>query len=382
MTGERGSVRSYRATYTRKTKDGKRISKQTSGWAWRFAYGGKRYSGGGAYPSRAEARAAGESRRREVVGGLVTDPRRTTYETLERLIVSEYSLRSKSQQTCLGSCLKWLRTAFGGMLASEIKRENLIAYVSARRSTPTRGNPGASDNTIKAELKFLRRAMTLALECGLLPSVPRYPSIQTFPRRSFIRPDQWEVILSHLPEWWVPAYEVAWTTGWRFRSEVLSRQWSDVDWQAGLLRLHVGEGKERRARVYPITERLGAILNDQAARVEAQERALRKIIPWCFPGPSGNRMTNPYGCWRTACRKAGVVGKVPHDLRRTFVRDLNLARVPPGAGMAATGHADQKTYLGYLGNDEELIRWAVAQLEEQRARPQTVVGIRKREQPV
>jgi hypothetical protein len=37
--------------------------------------------------------------------------------------------------------------------------------------------------------------------------------------------------------------------------------------------------------------------------------------------------------------------------------------------------------MGYTGNDEELIRWAVEQLEAQRAKPQIVVPIRKRELP-
>lgn len=376
--GERGAVHTFRAAYTRLDKTtGRRIRKQTSGYAWRFAFHGKRYAGGGAYPTRADARTAGEARKREVVAGQIQDPRKTTYETLEALIKAEYSLRGKSQQACLGSCLRWLQTFFGGRLAGEIQRSDLIAYINARRTTPTRGNPGASDNTIKAELKFLKRAMNLAHESGKLLAVPKFPSLPTYPRKSFVRVDQWEAILAHLPAWWGPAYEVGYITGWRFRSEILSRTWADVDWQAGFLRLNTGEGKKRRARVYPLTERLREILIDQAARVEAQEKQLRKVIAWCFPGPKGNRMANPYGCWSTACRKAGVIGKQPHDLRRTFVRDLNLARVPAPAGMAVSGHTDERTYRGYTGNDEELIRWAVEQLEEQRAKPGNVVAIRR-----
>lgn len=375
--GERGGVHTFRPTYTRRLKDGTRVSKQTSGWAWRFAYRGKRFSGGGAFGSRADARDAGEARRREVVAGQIQDPRRTTYETLEQIILAEYSLKGEAQLRNVRCYLKWLCTAFGGKLAGDITREDLIGYVNARRRTPTRGRPGASDTTIKLELAVLRRGMRLAQESGRMLNLPRFPSITTYPRASFLTREQCEAILAHLPAWWTAAYEVGYLTGWRFRSEVLSREWQHVDWQAGFLRLFTGEGKKRRARVYPINPRLRDILIEQAARVEKMEKELGRVIPWVFPGPDGQRMKYPYGCWHTACRKAGVSGKVPHDLRRTFTRDLQLARVPPAAGMAASGHRDERTYRGYAGTDDELVRWAIEQVEEQRAKPQTVVAIRK-----
>lgn len=375
--GERGAVHTYRATFTRRLKSGERVTKTTSGWAWRFAYHGRRYAGGGAFKSRAEAREVGEARKREVVAGQIQDPRRTTYETLEQIILAEYSLKGEAQERNVRCSLKWLRTAFGGKLAGDITREDLINYVKARRLTPTRGRIGASDTTIKLELNLLGRAMRLAHESGRLLAVPKFPTIPVYPRASFMTQDQVRAVLAVLPSWWSAAVEVGYLTGWRFRSEVLTREWAHVDWQAGYLRLFTGEGKRRRARPYPITERLREILAEQAAHVEAMTRELGKTIPWVFPGLNGQRMKYPYGCWRTACRRAGVVGKQPHDLRRTFVRDLNLAHVPPAAGMAASGHRDERTYRGYTGSDDDLVRWAIEQVEAQRSGPQKVVSLRK-----
>ena len=37
---------------------------------------------------------------------------------------------------------------------------------------------------------------------------------------------------------------------------------------------------------------------------------------------SGQRIVNYYPVWHAACREAGVVGRIPHDFRRTAVRNL------------------------------------------------------------
>jgi integrase len=373
---ERGGVHTFRPSFTRgdKTTGGGRRLFRTKTWAWRFSYRGRSYSGGKGYRTRAVARAAGEARKAEVVAGMILDPRKTTYETLEQIIVREYSLKSAGAVKRLKCHMKWLKTFFGGRLASEITRSDLIAYVQSRR------NAKGAESTIRLELAYLRRAMRLAQDEGKMTAVPRFPSIQVYPRKGYFTREQWEAVHQELPPWWRGAFRVAYLTGWRFRSEILTRQWCHVDREAAVLRLDPGEGKKRRARVFPLTPELLEILDLQAVTVDRLERMHGRVIQWIFPGPTGQQMKNPYEAWHRACTKAGVPGKLPHDLRRTFIRDMNLARVPTPAGMAASGHHDERTYRGYVGEDEELVRWAVDQLQEQRAKPSNVVAIRRRNQ--
>lgn len=306
---------------------------------------------------------------------MVSDPRRTTYETLEAIIVREYGISGGEDSPGvkrLKCHMKWVRTFFGGRRAADITRSDLVGYLHSRRAA------GAADSTIKLELSYLRRAYRLAQDEGLVLGYPRFPTIRTYPRRGYFTREQWDDLVAHLPAWWRGAFNAAYLCGWRFRSELLTRTWPDVDREAGVLRLNAGEGKRRRARVFPLTDELLEVLDLQAVTVERLERQLGKRIPWVFPGPTGELQKYPYGVWHRACEAAGLEGKQPHDLRRTFARDLNMAQVPAPAGMATIGHQDEKTYRGYAGEDVDMIRWAVSKVEDLRKRPSNVATFRRR----
>ena len=52
-------------------------------------------------------------------------------------------------------------------------------------------------------------------------------------------------MLAQLPEDLQPVFAVAYLTGWRVKSELLTRQWAHVDFQSGWLRLEPGRDQER-----------------------------------------------------------------------------------------------------------------------------------------
>ncbi|MDO8475810.1 MAG: hypothetical protein Q7W02_06365 [Candidatus Rokubacteria bacterium] len=57
----------------------------------------------------------------------------------------------------------------------------------------------------------------------------------------------------------------------------------------------------------------------------------------------------------TACRRAGVPGRIPHDFRRTAVRNLERAAVPRSVAMKITGHRTEAVYRRYaIVNDADL----------------------------
>jgi len=50
---------------------------------------------------------------------------------------------------------------------------------------------------------------------------------------------------------------------------------------------------------------------------------------------------------KDACRKAGVLERIPHDFRRTAVRNMERAGVPCSVALKLTGHKTEAAYRRY-----------------------------------
>jgi integrase len=155
---------------------------------------------------------------------------------------------------------------------------------------------------------------------------------------------------------------VAYLTGWRVKSEILTRQWVHVDFQSGWLRLEPGETKNREGRQFPLTPALRAVLERQRERTRAVEKATGTIIPWIFHR-AGTPIKSFRRAWVTACTKAGVPDRIPYDFRRTAVRNLERAGVPRSTAMKMVGHKTESIYRRYAIVDEAMLKEGAAKLQ-------------------
>jgi integrase len=91
-------------------------------------------------------------------------------------------------------------------------------------------------------------------------------------------------------------------------------------------------------------------------------RAAGRLVPWVFHR-DGERIVSFHRAWRTACRAAGVPGRIPHDLRRTAVRNLVRAGVPETVAMKLTGHKTRSVFERYNIVSEGDLREAARKLD-------------------
>jgi len=229
---------------------------------------------------------------------------------------------------------------FGGIKADRITTADVKKFVFMRQEQ------GASSAEINRELAILRRAFTLAIEGGKLFNRPHISLLrENNVRTGFFEREQFENVRRNLPEPLQPLIAFAFITGWRIRSEVLPLKWPQVDFQAGRVMLDAGTTKNQEARTFPLTVELRELLVAQKAK--ADELKLKRIIcPWVF-SRDGLRIKTFRRSWLTACRMAGVPGRIPHDFRRTAVRNLVRAGIPERVAMTMTGHKTRAVFERY-----------------------------------
>jgi integrase len=154
-------------------------------------------------------------------------------------------------------------------------------------------------------------------------------------------------------------------------SEILTLQWRQVDLRAGEVRLDPGSTKNREGRVFPLTTELRKMLQRRLdARDSLQADGL--ICPWVFfrlvaDGRHGPKRPVPIRAykksWKTACRAAGCPARIPHDLRRTAVRNMVRAGIPERVAMQLTGHKTRSVFERYNIVSEGDLRDACKRLE-------------------
>lgn len=95
------------------------------------------------------------------------------------------------------------------------------------------------------------------------------------------------------------------------------------------------------------------------------EREQGKLIPCLFHDPEGNPLAEYYQGrdywkptryfrqhWNAACKAAGLVGRRPHDFRRTGIRRFGDMGIDDAVGMKLSGHKTTRIYFQYkaVGN--------------------------------
>jgi integrase len=237
---------------------------------------------------------------------------------------------------------------FGRMRACDITLDRLNHYVSERMAT------GIAPATAKLELTHLHKAFRLAERAGKA-ICPPFPQITVRNvRTGFFERADFEAVRGHLPDAFKGPITFACLTGWRIPSEILTLRWKQVDFSAGMVRLEPGTTKNDEGRLFPfgVLPELANLLRAQWEQALSLELATGQSIPTVFHWNDRGTIKeihpkSLYHRWEVACRLAGVPTRIPHDFRRTAVRNLERAGVPRSVAMKLTGHKTEAVYRRY-----------------------------------
>jgi len=210
-------------------------------------------------------------------------------------------------------------------------------------------------------------------------------------RQGFFEPEDFAAVYAELPKYLQPVAEFCYLTGWRSRSEVLPLSWAQVDFAAGVVRLELRTTKNDEGRTFPFDAlpALKRLLERQRQRTKALERETGRIIPQVFHN-RGEPIRYIRRAWLSACKRAATVkhpngveeivrahllSRLPHDFRRTAVRNLVRAGVPERVAMELTGHKTRAVFDRYNIVNERDLRDGVSRLAAlHAARPERRAG--------
>jgi len=180
---------------------------------------------------------------------------KATFDHLAQILLDDYRVNARRSLERVEDALGHLRGFFGGVVAVEIASDRVASYISWRREQ------GAASATINRELAALRRAFRLAQKAGMVAFMPEISTLHgEMQPKGFFEVDQYRDVLENLPEYLKPVIQTAYITGWRIKSEILTRQKQHLDLQSGCLRLEREETSTGEERRFPLTPGMSELL--------------------------------------------------------------------------------------------------------------------------
>jgi len=274
----------------------------------------------------------------------LVDAKRVSFESMRDALYDYYEtnklkslLRKKDGKRYLGT-VPPLDRFFKDCKVSEITYHKLLAFVKDRQAAKK------SNSTINRSLTALKMMLTLAVKAKRIPAVavPEFPRLKEAPpREDYFTPEEYEKVSGALPDYLRPVFAVAQFCGMR-ATEILSRKWTHIDLDAGLIHLLPGETKNDDGRMVPMV-----------GPVQEMLKALRDSNPqseYVFTR-GGQPIKDFRHAWQSALEKAGLVagreGHVFHGTRRGAISMHADLGIDEQLSMAITGHRDPGVHRRY-----------------------------------
>jgi len=243
------------------------------------------------------------------------------------------------------SLIEKCRGLFGKRSARSLTADDLRNYVSREVEK------GAALATAQRVVQMIKRAFTLA---ELTPPAVKIEDESANTREGFFTDEQFDKVVKNLPADLRDFVRFAYLVGWR-KGAINTLTWNDVsDGMVYLRSLHSKNGKPYKV---PIVGDLAGII--------ARRRKARNVIGCDLVfHRDGEPVREIRKSWATACAKAGVPGRLFHDLRRCGARNLIRSGVAQSVAMRVTGHETDSMFRRYAIVDTEDLKAAIEKVSK------------------
>ncbi len=365
----RGQGRVYRPTVRRKGG----VLQETSIWWLDYSLRGRRHQESSHMTRKTDAQKLLRERMADREAGRLVGPSpdRVTFQQLRELVERQYELDGRRSLGRIQIAFDHLATFFGTKDETGDHSDRVVDITPTRVDayTTQRLEAGAARATVNREVAALRRGFRLAVEKGMLATMPRLKVPKEANARSgFFEAEDFHAVLAELPAHLRGPMQFMYLTGWRSKTEVFRLTWANVDFNAGVVRLDVGSTKNDDGRTFPfgVLPELETVLTEAWAARDGLFVFHRR----------GRPIRDCYEAGHNACKRAAVkvvdgrevvvrpqlVGRIPHDFRRTAVRNLERAGVSRSVAMKLTGHKTESVYRRYAIVVEQDLREGVEKL--------------------
>jgi integrase len=318
-----------------------------------------------------DRRAVAERLLRKRIGGrennlaVIPNAEQLTFHDAAKMVTDDANANGRKSAQTERRLRKYLEPFFGRRRMIGITTSDVTAFIAHRKAEgiiavrgPHKGERvgDVSNAEVNRELQVLKRMFSLAIRSGRLAMKPHITMLkESAPRSGFFEREQYESVLRHLPDDLRPVITFAYVTGWRLASEILPLEWRQVDFDAEMVRLIPGTTKNKEGREFPFTDELRVLLKAQQ-KAHAKLKKAGHITPLVFwrmvaDERGGEKKPRPITsltkAWKNACKDAGCPGRIPHDLRRTAIRNLVRVGVSESVAMKLSGHKTRSVFDRY-----------------------------------
>jgi integrase len=276
---------------------------------------------------------------------------RITVEELPQGLERDYKIHGRKSLPELRAHLRAIRSYFSLDRTLAVTSDRIRDYIVHRQEQ------GAAPATINRELAALRRAFNLAVEAGTIAQAPKFTSLPEHNiRQGFFERWEFEPAKEFLPPHLQDFARFGYLTGWR-KGEIRSLTWADVDRSSCAIHLRSEASKNGKGRLLAMDDELWSIIERRWLSRHIGDR----LIPFVFHR-DGKQITSFRKAWAAACKKAGLTGKLFHDLRRTAVRNMRRGGVEERIAMTISGHQTRSVFDRYNIVSEDDVREAMGKV--------------------